>query len=476
MRLFIPLAGLLVIAAVVPADTADLVAESTATVGKNLQTDMRIRLGKAAPKDGLELTVTSDDPKRLLLATKAGDPGTPSISLKVAGGFVWSPEFSLRGVGTPGTVSYTVSSPGLENGKGTVTLVNSAIVILGPHREPKFSTTPRGAQGQVTVVSVALNDAGKILAEQPVASGLEVQITSSQPGVAKLRESKLKIEAGFSTAATYFDPAGEQGETTIAAVQPADFKVPAERASFVVKTSTPGFNIGGDYYIGKDLQSGASLLLGEPAPPEGVTVTLRSADPSKLVLSENGDTLGTGELKLKIPGGGQGHGFVLQALADSGIVEYYGTAPGYKDQVSRIGLAASGIIMAYEPYGPPEEGNVTRKIGGETNRAFFASVSQAKKEPVRMVLFSAYLDHDNGRGADRTVQTLRAGVSATIHLSSSDPEVATIQSPVTIAPGTFSAVVELKPLKPGKTILSLDTPPGFTTPKNAVDIPATISQ
>jgi hypothetical protein len=61
-------------------------------------------------------------------------------------------------------------------------------------------------------------------------------------------------------------------------------------------------------------------------------------------------------------------------------------------------------------------------------------------------------------------------------LKSSNPEVATINSQVTIKPGFNRAICEVTPLKEGKTVISLATPAGFSTPKNSTSVPTTVTQ
>ena len=479
MRRFISLIGVLVAAAAVPCIMAvgsDLSAP-TVTVGRNLQASASVTLAKPVPPDGLQITITSDDPSRLLLSKAQDQPGSASISLKLVPQSIRSPEFQLRARAESGTVSYTISAPGLESGKGAVTLARSAIVILGPLRAPRFLTTPRGEPRKLTFVSVALDPAGKIIEDQPVAleSPLEVKIANSNPAAGKLRQPTLKWAGGSSTAETWFDPAGE-GDATIAPVQPPGFTVPEDRASILAKVLRPALAIAGDIFVGKDLQDPASVVLAEPAPPGGLDVTLSSADSSRLVLSPKQDLVGSGSITIHIPEGERTGLYVIQALGDSGIVTYSASAPGYRSMSGDVGLTASGFVVASESYGPPDEGNVKRKIGNHPDREVFLSLAQTKKRPERFVVFAAYIDRESGRCADFTVQPLRAGVSATVLLKSSDPDVATIETPVTIKAGFNRAIFQLTPLKAGKTVISMDTPAGFSTPKNGTVIPMTVSE
>jgi hypothetical protein len=61
-------------------------------------------------------------------------------------------------------------------------------------------------------------------------------------------------------------------------------------------------------------------------------------------------------------------------------------------------------------------------------------------------------------------------------LKSSNPDVATIDSQVTIKSGFNRAICEVTPLREGKTVISLATPAGFSTPKNSTSVPTTVRQ
>ena len=80
------------------------------TVGRNLQMYASVKLPEAAPRAGLSLTVTSDDPTRLLLSKAPDQAGSASITLTVNSGFVYSPEFWVQGLADNGTVTYNVNA------------------------------------------------------------------------------------------------------------------------------------------------------------------------------------------------------------------------------------------------------------------------------------------------------------------------------------------------------------------------------
>ena len=192
------------------ADDSGLSAPSV-TVGRNLQVDANVRVSGEVPAGGLPLTLTSDDPARLLLSTAPGKPGSRAIELTVPPRFPEGPVFWLQALADEGTATYTVSAPGMAAVKGTVTLTRSAILIAGPMNSSAFPITPRGEPAKIAIYSAAIDTAGKLIAEQPVAAGLrtEVRISLSSPKAGKLREPLLVLAPGSSSAETRFEPAGE---------------------------------------------------------------------------------------------------------------------------------------------------------------------------------------------------------------------------------------------------------------------------
>jgi hypothetical protein len=478
MTRFTVLSSAVVIAAIAPSAlfAAQGLTAPSLTVGRNLQMGATVGLPQPAPQAGVQIIITSGDPSRLLLSDAPDKAGSARISLTVPPRLSTSPGFWLQGLADSGSVAYTVTAEGVGSATGAVTLAHSAIVILGPFKQPSFQTTPRGAPATIKVISAALDSAGKVAEEQQIAGGsqVEVPMANSNPNAGKPGASRLTLAGGSSVAMTYFEPAGE-GKTTLTPVQPPGFTPPTEFATVVAAVDKPGLAIVGDMYLGKDLQTPASVCLGEMAPPGGLKVTLVSADGSKLLLSTREDQLGSASITLAIPAGQGIAQYYIQALGDSGEVTYGATAPGFRSTTARIGLALSGVIVAYERYGPPDEAAVLRKGAAADDRAFAASLSDAKEHPVHVVAWTVYLHPDLGMAADITVQTLRAGVSATVALTSSDPGIGTVESPLTIKSGENHVDARFIPLSKGTTVISINTPPGFATPKNATSVPATVN-
>jgi hypothetical protein len=437
-----------------------------ATVGQNLEGFATVSLTGPIPKAGLQITITSNDPSKLLLSITPDGAGSPSIVVNVQPG-IREPEFFLQGLGKSGTVTYTATAPGVANGTGKVTLAPSGIVVAGPYGIGKnsFLTTTGATKPKITVYSVLLDSSLNYVAKQPVVGGRPVTatLTSSNSAVGTIAPSTVKIAGGSSSATALFQPAGE-GETTVAVTVPHSFSTPAQFTAVTAKVSTPGLSVSEDLFIGQNLEAGGSLSLGEAAPAGGVTVTLTCNDPDKLLLSPTATDKGSGVLTIKVPPGGIHGTYYMQALSGGGPVTYTATAPGYRTRTAKITLTASGVVVA----GPL---SFTRAGGSP---GFVAKISSGQATPI--LVYTAYLDPVTHRSADVTVQPLRAGVSLTIALTSSDPSVGAVASPVTIKAASDTAETRFTPLKPGTTMVSVVTPEGYTPSSNATVLKAIVTQ
>jgi hypothetical protein len=468
MRTFYQVAALAAFigaSAILPA--ADL-KPADVTVGKNLQTTAVIRLDDGAPPEGLDITVTSSDPKRLLLANGQDQEGAESIVVKVLPGFRISQEFWVQGFGDSGAVAYTASASGFAPAAGKVTLVPSSVVLLGPYAAPKFQTTTGASPSRLAVRTMYL-DAKNNLQEQLLAGGKSVQVsvTSSEARVGSITEAVVTISGGYSTAFTEFKPAAV-GSTTLAVSVPPGFAPPPAPAAVTAVVTQPGLAISDQVMLGHNLEIRGVLSLGEVA-EDGLTVTLSSSDPSKLLLSASPTDVGSGTLDVQIPAGGVNGVYYLQALAGSGSVTYTARAPGFRSRTATVTLTPSGVLITPARHGPPDEAQLTPSENAP--QRFVTAVSLGTSP---LAVWTAQLDPVTKRGADVTIQPLRAGMSININIQNEKPGVGTIESQAVIEGGSEFAPLNFEPAATGTTVISVSTPPGFTTPSNATKVTAVV--
>ncbi len=444
-----------------------------ATVGSNLESPVRIKLPEPAPDEGLNITLRSADPNSLRISTTAEKLGTAELVIRARAGNSESQEFWLQALGNSGTVTYTADAPGQGSGTGTVTLAPSGILIKGPYQSPKFPTTTGALPPKILLVTARLDSSLKFAEQQAVPGGLTVEVSNSNESVGRLANSPVEIPAGAGSAATQFHAARE-GEVTFAVKAPPGFSVPAEFATVTAAVKKPGIVVTDDVFIGQNLEVGGALALGEYAPVGGLTVTLTSADPTKLLLSASQTEPGAKSVEIKIPAEGINAIFFLQALGDSGEVEYTATAPGFRSRTGVVKLAPSGITLTPYFQGPPDEAQVLKKQTSDGSHGF--TMKESENTPMKLIAWTAQLDPKTHRSADITVQPLRAGISLTVPIVNSNPAVGKIASQITITGGSDHGSADFTPASGGTTEISVVTPKNFTVSANSTRVVGTVNK
>ena len=444
------------------------------TVGQNLETEAVVRLDAEAPSGGLLITLTSDDPSRLLLSQAPDAIGSASIGVRITGGRRASPEFYVQGLTNSGIAKYTASAAGYGNATGEVALVQSGVVIAGPSKLGNPLVTTSGIWPSViTVYSAQLDSSGNFTAVRQVRAGSSatVRISSSNMAVGTISSSPVTIIGGSFSATTQFQPRSE-GNTTLLVDTPAGFNAPAQFARMTATVNLPRLAVTDQITVGANLETTGTLLLGAPAQGK-VAVTLTSDDPSRLLISGWATVPGSKSITVMIEPGATSATYSLQALNDSGTVSYSATAPGYRSGTGTIAMAPSGILIT-GPAGAPDEAEVLRPEAPEFPHGFFGSLTSGKTTPI--VAYTAFLDPKTHRGADITIQPLRAGISVKVSINNSNPVVGVIPDSLTIMGGSDQGGTQFTALAVGSTVLSVITPEGFTASRNATTLTAVVRE
>jgi hypothetical protein len=241
------------------------------------------------------------------------------------------------------------------------------------------------------------------------------------------------------------------GITQIGLVTPPGFTTPAALGQISATVVQPAILVGGGT-VGKDLQGVLVGILGAPAPAGGLTVTITSADSSKVLLSTAPTSVGSASIEVLVnPATTLVPAFHVQALDETGTVELTASAPGFASGSSTVSLVPSGFII-----NSPSSISTTTLSSDTT-----------------VVVASTRLDPATHASAG--AQPIRAGLSVDVELTSSDPSVGAITvSPLTFGPNQGSRMSAFHPLAPGITQIGLVTPPGFTTPAALGQISATV--
>ncbi len=476
MRLFNLLtAAVLCTMATMPAlGQAKFVAPAGGTIGRNLEAFTNISVIGPPPQQTLAITISSDDPSRLLIAAAADVAGAKTLTLSLSPGRSQTTDFYLQAVGEAGAATYTVTAPGFEKAQGTIQIARSAILIATVSKSLILKTT-KGEPRRIIAYTAVLDEAGNTVDQQPIAGGLSVKvgITSSDEKVGSVSSSPLVLNGGMTSVIAEFKPSAP-GTAVLTSNSPNGFQPAPKSDAIAVTVTLPGLAVLGEITVGKNLEVLGYVLLGEDAPAGGLDVTLTSEDPTRLLLSASGDTLGSKTLTLHVPAGEGRAPYYIQGMAESGTVNYTGTANGYHSRPTPIALAPSGLMVVFAPYGPPDEGEFLKPMPRPNDRPLFASLSDNK--PLWLTIWPVYLDPTTRRGADITAQRLRPGLSVKVDLANSNPAVAKVDESVTLTTKTVCAFAQFHPLKVGQTVVSINTPPDFITPSNATSVTASVRE
>jgi hypothetical protein len=436
------------------------------TVGQGLQAPVEITLGQPAPDGGLAIRLTSTDPSRLLLATSPEAAGSASISILVGARMRVSPEFWVRGRAATGAAAYTAAATGFETVRGEVRLARSGFVFSRARNGiPGFMTTTGSEPVELSVQSARLDAGSRFVAVQAVAEAVAVPFAVSNPAVG----TPLAFPQGQWSATTHFQPSAA-GSAKIATGPLDGFTEAADFGTVEAIVKQPGLAVTTDMALGRNLQVEGILNLGEPAPPAGVTVTLRSSASSRLLISSEPCQKGSEQLALRLPPGAVRASYYLQALDGSGEVTYTASAPGFLSRTGTIALAPSGVVVGGPP-GPPDEAELLRKEVAQEVKGFVAGLTDNN---VKIAVYSVQLDPVTRRAADITVQALRAGLTLQVKLENSNPAVAAIPSTLTIDGGSSSATGSFSPLSAGSTVIAVVTPVGFERAGNSTALTAIV--
>lgn len=386
-------------------------------LGRNLQTSV------ATAVSGVAQRARSSAPDLVAISTDPNRPG--AAEAEISSGSFW-----LQAVGGEGTATVTLSAPGYDDKQVTVQVFPSGFAW----RTPTLTLTTFSTATASYSPHVLDPDTMAPIAVQARRPGISIE--SGTPTVINTNP-----EVGEFLAATSAFRARAPGSTTLWLEQPNGFSKPGLRNDLRVVVNPAAVTINIPSFVGKDLQTSITI-----EPTVDGRVTVRSADPSRLVLSADRTTVGRGEITVTRSAPRP----YLQGLAGEGIVDLTISGEGFREYVVPVTLVPAGVLLYsnFSTYRPPIE-----------------LTTQSDDYPVSVRLFAAapiwpYVGE----------WMLRAGIPALeIPVVSAQPQIARpTNSPLTFAPGDpASATFRIRPGETGTTTIRLAPPAGFqSSPRN----------
>ena len=408
--------------------TSNAITVGPVTMGPGGTQGFPVTLSQAAPAGGLTVTLASNNPSVVTVV-----PG--SVFIPAGASFANpNPIATAQGLGTT-TITATASgyAPGIATAK---------VALTGTLTPSPFSVA------QSTTSNVTLT-----LSQVAPAGGLTIDLSTDNVGIATVPASLTIAQGNLS------------GQVAVTGVAPGTTTLHARGAGLTETTATvnvtpaPAINVGSLANLGKDLQRPFSLSLGEPAPAGNLTVTLTSADPSKVLLSTGATTAGSASIAVTFSAGNSGSSTTVyaQSLANSGTVQVTASAPGYANGSGSVSLVPSGFYFI--------SGNIT-------------TTTLSSDDLVRVCSASLNAATLNVAQQDE----LRGGIASVgVAVSSSNTAVGTlVNSPDGIPGGqgcTYQTAPEMMfhPVGAGTATLTVVAPSGFSTPSNNQSITATVN-
>jgi hypothetical protein len=310
-------------------------------------------LSQASAMDtNLTVTLTSSDPALLLLSGDASSAPTASITQVLVAGRKAIGPFYVHALAGSGTGQVRVSAPGLADSTLSVVLTGLGF---------GFDTYPTSVslilQSGISTTRVKLmampvtgfSGTGITPVLRPGAAEITVGLQPSDSTVISTDPSQLVFKPGMSQADVKVRPLS-LGTAALSLDVPAGYgKSDYTRIEYTVTASSLsfGYAVSG---LGRDLQAGV-VVSAQGGFPQATTLTVTSADPSRLLVSVSTTAPGSGAVNIEVKAGGLGTVY-LQSLADSGTADVTVSAEGYQPSTTTVKLTPSAAVFSANTTSP----------------------------------------------------------------------------------------------------------------------------
>jgi len=410
-------------------------------LGKGLQ-DILYISGDNFGRDPVRVTVTSGDPARVLVSSSPTVAGQASVDVVNQPGRQL-PVY-LQALADNGSVQITVSAMGYNSAQSTVQLSPAEVVLAAPQLE---TLTPLSAavgfEARMAAQGSTFYYRGPAPTLRPGAPSVNVQVILSDPTIGAVSPAQLTFNPGDGVEAFSFQPAAA-GSALLTLSVPSGFTDPVSLRQQLLTVVPARAAFSSPLTVGNDLIRLNTITLSSAA-AQNLSLTLTSADPTRLLLANSSNATGTSSVQVTISAGSSGStSFYLIGLASSGTVAL---------SLSGAPLTLPGSDVVLEPSG---------FIFGQV------SSSATVNSPLPVQILASALNPQTL--APEGAFALRAGISpVTIVINSSNPSIFGDSSTQFYA-GDSQENTTLRPQSTGPASLTLQTPAGFTQPSSGASV------
>src|SRR5699024_7866231 len=157
----------------------------------------------------VDITLTSSDPAKLVLATSNTAQGSATATVHANSSATTSLAFFAQALADSGTVTITAKAPGYTDTTSTVTLAPSGIVVMNG-LSSSLDTTTLALDSTLTIAPAYINPAtNKFAGNQSLRGGLgsqTIQLKSSATTVGTISKSSVALKGGDASTTVTFHP------------------------------------------------------------------------------------------------------------------------------------------------------------------------------------------------------------------------------------------------------------------------------
>lgn len=376
------------------------------------------------------ITVTSSDPSRVLISTSPTEMGSPSLQISGSLARVY-----IHAIADSGSAVVRFEAAGRTPSEINIALRPIQFAI--PDHIVTAGTTIPGR------ASVSLSQL------RPGVDPLRFRLRSANPAIATVRPEIIEWSGDVNGAPPAFEIIGIAAGTTDLIVEGPEY-VYVVPGKITVAPSQPQLRT---YQLGKNLQGAVQINLGAPFPTSNPTVvTLTSADPERIRLSNNSSSLGSSSVDVTVPPGETWASIYVQALAGDGEVILKATIDGTLKTVAQVKLEHSWVSCYLSRSEPVQI--------GMTADAYCQ---------LRYSVDSSSMGFQNIR--------IRPETETTARISSAAPDVVALDSELLDFNQRISTSVYFRAISTGTSELRIEPPSGFSpAPDGSDKLPITVVQ
>jgi hypothetical protein len=388
------------------------------------------------PNATFPVTLTSSDPSKVLISPTSVQHGQPTLTNGTYSGpgsvVAW-----LEILDT-GPVTITATSPGMDPVTAPVAIGELAVGFFYPFNGTQpiqnyslglNQSVDFGLRLYVYPIDIVFFQDPRV--QRPGVAPVTVQVQSTNPqAIVPDYSGPFPLTLAANETLYHIGLTAAKTGTSVLSVLGISGKI--RSSSLTVQSFGPGITLS-PITLGKDMMlSIYPSIIGSF--PNGISLKLTSADPSKVVFSTDVTKVGQGSITTSTTP------IIIQGLADSGVVEI--TAEilnGGGTSKTTVTLTPSGFAW-YPPAWSPS-----------SSSGFFPSVFAYALDPVTLVPLVS--------------QGLRPGLSGSVDLQVADSSVVSA-SPLSLPLATLSTSsgVTIRSAAGGDTQIAIVQPPGFVQP------------